>query len=83
MSLTVSPGGLFSSCVVRFWSLLVSSGVVLVVACGPGYSGYVIKEWLRAITALPSRVTAVQQGFIMRGRNIGIGRRLPFFDEAQ
>ena len=33
----------FSCCVARFWSLTVLSGIVLVVACGPGYPGCVIK----------------------------------------
>ena len=42
--LAVSPDGMFYSCVAKFWSLTVSSGVIFVVACGPGYHGYIIKE---------------------------------------
>ena len=81
--LAVSPAGLFSGCVARFWYLTVSSGVVLVVASGPGYPGYEIKGLSRTGTALLSCVTAVQQGFTVRGCNIGTNSGLLFVNEAQ
>ena len=62
---------------------MVSSGIVILVACGPGYPGCMIKEKPRTGTALLSSVTAVQQGFIVRSRNINTSNRLPFVDKAQ
>ena len=60
-----------------------SSGIVLVVVCVPGYPDCVIKGYSRTGTALLSSVTVVQQGFIMRDRNIGTSILLLFVDEAQ
>ena len=42
--LAVSPGGLFSGCVAWFQSLAASSGVILVVACGPGYPAWLCDQ---------------------------------------
>ena len=46
--------------VARVWSLTMSSGIILVVVCVPGYPGCVIKRKSRTGTALLSSVTAVQ-----------------------
>ena len=90
--LAVSPGDLLFwlcrqilvyGCVVKLCSQAVLPEVVLVVAFGPGFPGCVIKGWSRTSTALLSSVTAVQQGFIMRGSNIDTSSESPFVDEVQ
>ncbi len=62
---------------------MVSSEVVLVLACVPDYPGCVTKEYFTMVTALLTCLTAVQQGFKVRGRNIGASSWLPFIDEAR